>query len=155
MDLSVFFVGTGGSVPTASRGLQAILVSRGAERILVDCGEGTQRQLLRSIGLTEVDEILITHLHSDHWLGLPGMLKTLDLRGREVPLRIHGPRGLRDLVDGIMRLAGRTTYKLYVVELEPGEVLERDGYVFEAVGVSHRGRRSATSFDEARAARRV
>jgi ribonuclease Z len=148
MDFSVFFAGTGGSVPTVRRGLPAILISRGADRILVDCGEGTQRQLLRSIGLAEVDEILITHLHSDHWLGLPGMLKTLDLRGREAPLRIHGPRGLRDLVDGIMRLAGRTAYKLYVVELQAGEVLERDGYVIEAVGVSHRGPAFGYVFDE-------
>ncbi len=69
----------------------------------------------------------------------PGLLKTLDLRGRETPLSIHGPRGLRDLVDGVMRYAGATAYKLYVVELEPGEILERDGYEIEAVPVSHRG----------------
>src|SRR5262249_45574674 len=64
MDFSVFFAGTGGSVPTYRRGLPALLISRGGERILVDCGEGTQRQLLRSVGLTDVDEIYITHLHS-------------------------------------------------------------------------------------------
>jgi len=148
MDLSVFFAGTGGSVPTFRRGLPALLISRGGERILVDCGEGTQRQLVRSIGLTDVDEIFITHLHSDHWLGLPGLLKTFDLRGRETPLSVHGPRGLRDLVDGIMRYAGRTAYKLYTVELEPNEVLERDGYEIEAVPVSHRGPAFGYVFDE-------
>ena len=83
MDLSVFFAGTGGSMPTARRGLPAILIRRGGERILVDCGEGTQRQLLRSVGLIDVDEVFITHFHADHWLGLPGLLKTFDLRGRE------------------------------------------------------------------------
>ena len=139
MDMSVFFAGTGGSVPTHRRGLPALLISRGGERILVDCGEGTQRQLLRSVGLTELDEIFITHLHADHWLGLPGLLKTFDLRGRETPLSIHGPRGLKDLIDGVMRYAGRTTYKLYVIELEPDEILERDGYGIEVVPVSHRG----------------
>ncbi len=148
MEFSVFFAGTGGSLPTQRRGLPALLVRRGGDRILVDCGEGTQRQLLRSIGLTELDEILITHLHADHWLGLPGMLKTFDLRGRETPLYIHGPRGLRDLVDGLMRYAGATSYELYVVELADGEILERDGYEIEPVAVSHRGAALAYVFSE-------
>ncbi|MDX6667976.1 MAG: ribonuclease, partial [Solirubrobacteraceae bacterium] len=78
MDFSVFFAGTAGSVPTARRGLPALLVRRGGDRLLFDCGEGTQRQLVRSIGLPEVDAVFITHFHADHWLGLPGMLKTFD-----------------------------------------------------------------------------
>lgn len=139
MDFSVFFAGTGGSLPTARRGLPALLVRRGGDRILVDCGEGTQRQLLRSIGLTDVDEVFITHLHADHWLGIPGMLKTFDMRDRREPLTIHGPRGIKDLLDGVMLYAGRTAYPLHVDELEPGEILERDGYEIEAVPVRHRG----------------
>ncbi|MCL2419457.1 MAG: ribonuclease Z [Conexibacteraceae bacterium] len=148
MEFSVFFAGTGGSLPTQRRGLPAMLIKRGGERILVDCGEGTQRQLLRSSGLPDLDEIFITHLHADHWLGLPGMLKTFDLRDRDKPLYVHGPRGLRDLVGSLMRLAGRTTYDLYVVELDDGEILERDGYDIEAVGVSHRGPALAYVFSE-------
>jgi ribonuclease Z len=139
MELSVFFAGTGGSLPTQRRGLPALLIRRGGDCILIDCGEGTQRQLLRSIGLTDLDEIFLTHLHADHWLGLPGMLKTFDLRGREHPLYVHGPRGTRGLVSGIMRFAGSTDYDLYAVELDDGEILERDGYEIESVGVSHRG----------------
>jgi ribonuclease Z len=139
MELSVFFAGTGGSLPSQRRGLPGILIRRGGDRILVDCGEGTQRQLLRSIGLTDLDEVFITHLHADHWLGLPGMLKTFDLRDRDRPLAIHGPRGLRDLVQGLMRYAGPTSYELPLIELEDGEILERDGYEIEAVAVSHRG----------------
>lgn len=139
MELSIFFAGTGGSQPTQRRGMPGLLVRRGGDRILVDCGEGTQRQLLRSIGLVDVDEIFITHLHADHWLGLPGMLKTFDLRDRERPLRLHGPRGLRELVQGVMRFAGATGYELYIDELEDGEILERDGYEIESVAVSHRG----------------
>src|ERR1700693_5716923 len=95
MDLSIFFAGTAGSIPTARRGLPALLVRRGGHRILFDCGEGTQRQLVSTIGLTEV---FLTHFHADHWLGLPGMLKTFDLRGRERPLQVHGPRGLQALM---------------------------------------------------------
>ncbi|MDE3132252.1 MAG: ribonuclease Z, partial [Acidobacteriota bacterium] len=139
MELSVFFAGTGGSLPTQLRGLPGLLIRRGGERILVDCGEGTQRQLLRSIGLSDLDEIFITHLHADHWLGLPGMLKTFDLRGRDRPLQVHGPRGLRDLIAGLMRYVGTTSYDLHLVELDDGAVLERDGYEIEAIAVSHRG----------------
>ena len=68
---------------------------RGGDRILIDCGEGTQRQLLRSVGLPDIEHVFLTHYHADHFLGLPGMLKTFALRGREVPLTIYGPRGLQ------------------------------------------------------------
>ncbi len=139
MDLSVFFAGTGGSIPTAARGLPALLLRRGGERILFDCGEGTQRQLVGSVGLADLDDIFLTHFHADHWLGLPGLLKTFDLRGRDRPLTLHGPRGLADLLTAAMRLAGRVRYDLRVVELEPGDVLEREGYNIAAVQVTHRG----------------
>ncbi len=139
MDLSIFFAGTGGSVPTARRGLPALLVRRGGDRILIDCGEGTQRQLVRSAGLMELTEIFLTHFHSDHWLGLPGMLKTFDLRGRDRPLTIYGPPGVRSLIALVLRMGGRLDYPLDVVELETGDVLERDGYRIAPVPVSHRG----------------
>src|SRR5579859_5383175 len=121
MDLSVFFAGTAGSVPTARRGLPAALVRRGGERLLFDCGEGTQRQLVRSVGLVELDDIFLTHYHADHWLGLPGLLKTFDLRGRERPLTIGGPPGLRQLLALGLRAAGRVRFELQLVELEPGQ----------------------------------
>ena len=139
MDLSIFFAGTAGSIPTARRGLPALLVRRGGDRILFDCGEGTQRQLVASVGLTELTEIFLTHFHADHWLGLPGLLKTFDLRGRERPLTVYGPRGLRDLMALAMRAAGRVSFALELVELEPGEVLERDGYRIAPFPVAHRG----------------
>src|SRR6516225_5866316 len=138
MDLSVFFAGTAGSIPTARRGLPAVLVRRGGDRILFDCGEGTQRQLVQSVGLTELTEVFLTHFHADHWLGLPGLLKTFDLRARERPLAIHGPRGLRELVTLAMRVAGRVRFELQLVELAPGAVLERDGYKIAPVPVAHR-----------------
>jgi ribonuclease Z len=139
MDLSILFAGTAASVPTVRRGLPALLVRRGGDRILFDCGEGTQRQLMQSAGLTELTEVFITHFHADHWLGLPGLLKTYDLRGRERPLQIHGPRGLRELVVLALRAAGRVGFELDLIELEPGDVLERDGYRIAPVPVRHRG----------------
>ena len=120
MDLSVFFAGTAGSIPTARRGLPAVLVRRGGDRILFDCGEGTQRQLVGSVGLMDLTEVFLTHFHADHWLGLPGLLKTFDLRGRDRPLAIHGPRGLRELLTLALRTAGRVRFELQLVELEPG-----------------------------------
>ncbi len=139
MDLSVFFAGTGGSVPSARRGMPAILVRRGGDRLLFDCGEGTQRQLLRSVGLMDLTEVFITHFHADHWLGLPGLLKTFDLRDRERPLSVYGPPGLKALVVGVLRLAGRVRYELNLIELEPGEQLRRDGYRIAPVPADHRG----------------
>jgi ribonuclease Z len=138
MDLSVFFAGTGGSIPTAARGLPALLVRRGGERILFDCGEGTQRQLVGSVGLADLDDVFLTHFHADHWLGLPGLLKTFDLRGRERSLGLYGPPGLRELLLAAMRLAGRVRYHLEIIELAAGDVLEREGYRIAAVPVAHR-----------------
>jgi ribonuclease Z len=89
--------------------------------------------------LAELDEILVTHFHADHWLGLPGLLKTFDLRGRERPLRVFGPHGLRELLTVIMRTAGRVRFELQVGELEAGDVLEREGYRIAPVPAAHRG----------------
>ena len=95
MDLDLVFLGTSGSMPTAQRAPTAILLRRGGERLLFDCAEGTQRQLLRSnVGLIELREVFLTHYHADHYLGLPGMLKTFALRGRETPITIYGPPGI-------------------------------------------------------------
>ena len=139
MDMSLFFVGTGGSVPSARRGLPALLLRRGGDRLLFDCGEGTQRQLLRSVGLADVECVFITHFHADHWLGLPGMLKSFALRDRDQPLTVYGPRGLEELMAQTRFIYGRRLpYELSIVELEPAEAVERDGYRVAAVPVSHR-----------------
>jgi ribonuclease Z len=138
VDLDVVFLGTSGSTPTAQRALAATLVRRGGERLLFDCSEGTQRQLLRSdVGLVELEEIFLTHYHADHYLGLPGLLKTYSLRGRDVPLTMYGPRGLRDLLSSLRRIFGRLTYEVQAVELEPGRRLERSGYALETFAVAH------------------
>ncbi len=139
MDISVFFAGTAGSVPSARRGLPAILIRRGGDRLLFDCGEGTQRQLLRSVGLLDLDTIFITHFHADHWLGLPGMLKSFALRERSEPLTVYGPPGLQALMADMRVVFGRLPYKCDIVELEPAEAVQRDGYLIAAIPVRHKG----------------
>jgi ribonuclease Z len=137
VDLDVLFVGTAGSAPTARRGLPATLVRRGGERLLFDCGEGTQRQLVSSVGLIELEEVFITHFHADHVLGLPGMLKSFSLRGRELPLTVYGPPGLERLFRGLAPMIGRTPFDVGLVELEPNAELPRDGYRIATFAVDH------------------
>jgi len=138
MDLDIVFLGTAGSMPTAQRAPAALLLRRGGDRLLFDCAEGTQRQLLRSsVGLVDLPEIFLTHFHADHVLGLPGMLKTFSLRGRELPMDVYGPRGLGDLMSSLKRVVGKLSYELRLIELEPGDVLERDGFRLAAFAVAH------------------
>jgi ribonuclease Z len=138
VDLDVVFLGTSGSMPTAQRAPSATLVRRGGERLLFDCAEGTQRQLLRSaVGLVELREVFLTHYHADHYLGLPGMLKTFSLRGRTLPITIYGPPGLRDLFAALRRIFGKLTYRYDLVELPPGAELERGEYVLQTFAVAH------------------
>jgi len=139
MDLSIFLAGTAGSVPSARRGLPAVLIRRGGDRLLFDCGEGTQRQLLRSVGLLDLDSVFITHFHADHWLGLPGMLKSFALRERSEPLSVYGPKGLQDLMGAMRIVYGRLPYDLRIVELEPAETVKRDGYLVAVIPVPHKG----------------
>src|ERR1044072_3541291 len=128
MALAVTFLGTGGPVPSARRSTAAVLGSRGGERLLFDCGEGTQRQMQRSLGLVQVDEIYLTHFHADHILGLPGRLKSCDLTDREAPLTVYGPRGLRDLFTVLKPIVGRLGFELTLVELGPGDSVAPAGY---------------------------
>jgi ribonuclease Z len=139
VDLDLVFLGTAGSMPTARRNPAAILLRRGGERLLFDCGEGTQRQLQRSaVGLPELEEVFLTHFHADHFLGLPGMLKTFALRGRtEAPLTVYGPRGLEELFGRLRPFVGRLPYPLTLRELEPGERLDRGDHAIEAFRVEH------------------
>lgn len=138
MDLDLLFLGTAASAPTAARGTSAVLVRRGGDRLLVDCGEGTQRQLLRSdAGLGDLEDVFLTHLHADHVLGLPGMLKTFALRGRELGIAVHGPRGTRAFLDALRVVVGRLTYPLEIVEVGHGDVLQREGYELRPFSVAH------------------
>jgi ribonuclease Z len=138
MDLSVVFLGTGGSVPSARRATACVLIRAGGARVLVDCGEGAQRQMINSTGLVQVDDIYVTHFHADHYLGLPGLLKTYDLLERQAPLRIVGPTGLHELFGALQRIFGRLRYEVELIELGPGERVEHDGFELRAFEVEHR-----------------
>ena len=138
MDLDLVFLGTSGSMPTPQRAPTALMIRRGGERLLFDCAEGTQRQLLRSsVGLVELREVFLTHYHADHYLGLPGMLKTFALRGRELPITIYGPPGLAELFTALRRIFGKLTYRYELVELGPAERLVRGDYRLETFAVAH------------------
>jgi ribonuclease Z len=138
MDLSAVFLGTGGSVPTARRATACLLLRRGGDRLLFDAGEGAQRQMVRSTGLIQLDEIYLSHFHADHYLGLPGLLRTYSLTGREKPLRVLGPPGLGELVKAMRPIVGRTSYQLELVEIRAGEAVPHEGYEVRAFAVDHR-----------------
>jgi ribonuclease Z len=140
MDLSVVFLGTGGSVPSARRATACVLIRSGGARILVDAGEGAQRQMINSTGLIQVDDVYITHFHADHYLGLPGLLKTYDLMERRKPLRVIGPPGLIGLFDALGRIFGKLRYEVELIELEPGEAVAHEGFEMRAFDVEHRMR---------------
>ena len=136
--LEVIFLGTGARWPTPERGVAAALVARGGEHLLVDCGEGTQMQMMRSTaGLGRLAAILLTHLHADHVLGLPGLLATLD-DGRHAPLAILGPPGTLALLESFRPHFGELGFPLSIREMSPGECDRRTGYRVVAVAARHR-----------------
>ena len=148
MDLSVVFLGTGGSVPSARRATACVLIRAGGRRILIDAGEGAQRQMILSTGLVHVDEIYLTHFHADHYLGLPGLLKTYDLLEREQPLRVVGPAGLHGLFDALRRIFGKLRYEVELMELGPGEAIDHDGFEMRSFAVEHRMKALGYAFVE-------
>jgi ribonuclease Z len=139
MQMLVVFLGTGGSMPTKERALPSIGIRFAGELIIFDCGESTQRQLLSSgLGLPKDINLFITHLHADHFLGIPGLLFTLGMLGRESPLTIHGPQGLKEVV-GMLLEACRVElpFEVYVNEISGGLVYRGRGFVVEAMAVDH------------------
>jgi len=138
VELDIVFLGTAASAPSAGRAPMATLIRRGGDRLLVDCAEGTQRQLMRSsLGLPDLPDVFLTHFHADHYLGLPGMLKTFALRQREEPLTVYGPPGLQQLFGDLRRLIGRLTYEVELAEVRAGDALERDGFRLLVFPVHH------------------
>ena len=121
--LELLFLGTGASVPSRDKATSCIAVRNGSDIILMDCGEGSQRQIMISpFSFMKIRAILITHLHGDHVFGLPGLLQTMSLTGRKEPVTIYGPPGIRDCIDAFMTVTqGETVYPMEIIEVSGGE----------------------------------
>ena len=136
------FLGTSASVPSAERNHPALLVEAAGKRILVDCGEGTQRQLLRSgAGFRRLDRILLTHAHLDHVLGIPGLFSTLGLRHNADTMTVHGGQGTLDLVVRMLAGlwgAGRAPIAVAFAPLTEGQVIDAGDFTIECFPVRHR-----------------
>ena len=140
MPFLVRFLGTAASRPTVERGLSAIAVIREGETLLFDCGEGTQRQMMRYGISFAFEELFLTHLHSDHLLGVTGLIRTMALQGRAEPLRLWAPRGAARTLRQCISLGGeRTPFPVEITELEAGAVLRRGDYRIEPFTVDHAG----------------
>jgi ribonuclease Z len=136
--IRVTFLGTAAARPTVARNVSALTVQREGDLWLVDCGEGTQRQMMRFGTGFALRGIFVTHLHGDHVLGLSGLLRTLALQSREEPLPIWGPPGSRATLEEIVHLGGRlTAFPVPVSELSPGDAVELGEYAVEAFAVRH------------------
>ena len=140
MSLSLRFLGTSASRPTVERNVAALALMREGETLLFDCGEGTQRQMMRYHVSFALTDVFFTHFHADHVIGIFGLMRTMDMQGRTELLRLWGPRGAKRMlrrteqfgVDGL-------TFPVEVAELEPDHALQRDGYELIPFAVDHRG----------------
>lgn len=143
MSLAIRLLGTSASRPTVERNVASVAVVREGETLLFDCGEGTQRQMMRygvSFGL---QDIFFTHFHTDHVIGVIGLMRTMSLQGRSDPLRLWGPRGAARMVKRAEDFGmDRLSFPLEVAELEPGDRVERKDYAIVPYAVDHRGARA-------------
>lgn len=140
MSLRVTFLGTSGAVPTTQRAPSAIMVNREGDRLLFDCGEGTQRQMMRyNTGFT-VSDLFVTHLHGDHILGIPGLVQSWDFNDRTDPLTIHCPRGSYTDINDLLGVGGYTpSFPIDINEVTPGDAArETDEYTVRAFETDHR-----------------
>ncbi len=142
MSMRVTFLGTSGAVPTTQRAPSAVLVNREGERFLFDCGEGTQRQMMRFGTGFDVSHIFVTHLHGDHILGIPGLVQSLDFNDRTAPLAIHVPAGSRDEIETLVHAGGhRPGYPVRIHEVSPGSVAyDAADFAVRTVETDHRTR---------------
>src|SRR5437762_3617023 len=129
MSLSLVLLGTSASRPTVERNVSSIALHREGETLLFDCGEGTQRQMMRWGVSFALGDIFFTHLHADHILGVIGLIRTMSLQGREEPLTLWGPRGSSRVLKRAEGLGfERSTFPIEIMELEPEAPLKRTGY---------------------------
>jgi ribonuclease Z len=140
MSLSLRFLGTSAARPTVERNVTSISLTREGETLLFDCGEGTQRQMMRyGVGFTTT-EIFFTHFHTDHLLGLVGLTRTMSLQGRTELLRLYGPAGALKALRACIAFGGeRLTFPVEIAELSHGDRLDKKDYEVQIIGADHRG----------------
>lgn len=137
--LRVTLLGTAAARPTTGRNVSALTVQREGELVLFDCGEGTQRQMMRYGTGFALRSIFITHLHADHFLGLTGLLRTMALQGRTDALHVYGPpRSTRILRNAVNLGVDRVPFRVEIAELSAGEHVAYRGWRIEAFQVAHR-----------------
>src|SRR6185437_10688536 len=129
MSLSIRLLGTSASRPTVERNVSSLAVHREGETLMFDCGEGTQRQMMRYGVSFALEDIFFTHMHADHLLGVIGLIRTMALQGRTERLRLWGPRGAARVLRRVESLGfERSTFPVEMHEVDFGQRLERNGY---------------------------
>jgi len=146
--LSVTFLGTSAARPTVERNVSAMSLVREGETLLFECGEGTQRQMMRYGVSFALSEIFFTHFHADHFLGVIGLIRTLGLQVRTEPMVLYGPKGAKKLLGQAIQLGvERVPFEIEIRELKPGDVVvqratsnvQRDSYEIHVFGTEHGG----------------
>ncbi len=140
MSLEVVFLGTAGSISTPKRSLPAVLIKRKGEQIMLDCGEGVQRQMITAgLGFHRKMKVFVTHMHGDHVLGLPGLIQTMALFDRNEKLEVYGPPGIRRFMESVMETVQfALTFPIEIREVEgAGTICKEKEYTVQAVWSNH------------------
>lgn len=136
--LSLTFLGTSAARPTVERSVSSLVIQREGETLMFDCGEGTQRQMMRYGVSFSLADIFFTHFHADHFLGVVGLVRTLGLQGRAEPLTLYGPRGAQRILGAAMALGvERAPFPIDIRELKPGDRVRREAYDLEVLPADH------------------
>lgn len=137
--MKLVFLGTGGTYPAKSRNVTSLAVQMSGEVLMFDCGEGTQRQLMFSpVSFMKISRIFISHLHADHFLGLPGLIQSMSLNGREDKLSIYGPQGMRRTVEAILGLGYfKCAYPIETSDLDSGDEIDFGRYLVRCAEAVH------------------
>lgn len=137
--MRIVFLGTGGTYPSKIRNVTSVAIQMPGEVLMLDCGEGTQRQLMRSsVSFMKIKKIFISHLHADHFLGLPGLIQSMSLNGREDDLHVFGPHGMSRTMDSMLSLGYfKSGFRVIARDLRAGESIDFGDYIVKTVDASH------------------